>query len=220
MSKVKKDFRCPTGIEARSGTLEDSVLQDSTEFAADAGEAVATSPRSRWLKSIPEIVMLGLCLALWVQTNEFTSSVGGPGPAMYPRVLISLLAFAMVVRLYQPLRGGTDAANDDEDFVPEEGAELDEALIDSRRVWTAIALAVGYVLATIYLGWLIATFIFTIVFLVLAGKRNPLIIVPAAFVFSFGMTYVFVKIVYISLPTGVAAFDVITVRLFEIMGIY
>lgn len=176
----------------------------------------------RWLKIVPELAALCLCVVLWIPTNEFTSSVGGPGPAMYPRILIGLLAVAMVVRLAQQLRGDRIATVGEaaSDAPPEEGVEFDDSLIDSRRVWVAIALSVLYVLATLYLGWLIATFVFTIVFLVMAGKRNALVIAPTAFVCAFGLAYVFIKIVYISLPTGVGVFDLVTVRLFELMGIY
>ena len=181
-------------------------------------------PRQRpWLKMLPEVAALGLCVVLWIPTKEFTSSVGGPGPAMYPRALIALLGIAMIVRMGQQLRehrAGVSAGHEADEAPIEEGVEFDESLIDSRRVWVAIAFSILYVLSTLYLGWLIATFIFTIIFLVLAGKRNPLIVLPIAFTFAFGFSYVFVKIVYISLPTGVGAFDLLTVRLFELLGIY
>lgn len=183
-------------------------------------KATAPTLLALLLKLMPELVMLALCGVLWLRTSDFKSSVGGPGPAMYPRVLIGLLALAMVVRIVQHLLAAKTVEIDNEDLVPEEDVESEELSSDIRWVFLAIVLAVGYVFGTIYLGWLIATFVFTIVFLVVTDKRNPLIIVLAALVLSFGMVYVFVKIVYISLPTGVGAFDVITVRLFEIMGIY
>lgn len=176
-----------------------------------------------WMKYLPEVTVLCLCVVLWVPTNAFTTSVGGPGPALYPRTLIVLLAIAMVFRLVQQLRENRSGAVPvpvDDEAPPEEGAELDESLIEHRRVWVAIGFSVLYVSSTLLLGWLIATFVFSIVFLVMAGKRNPLIVVPVALVFAFGFTYVFVKIVYISLPTGSGVFDLITVRLFELMGIY
>jgi len=181
------------------------------------------APQRLWLKVLPEVTVLCLCVVLWIPTREFNSSVGGPGPALYPRVLIILLAVAMVVRLLQQLRENraeVPMRPVDSESPPEEGAEFNEELIDSRRVAIAIGLSVLYVLSTLFLGWPIATFILTLVFLFLAGKRNPVFIVPTALVLSLGFTYVFVKIVYISLPTGYGFFDTITVRLFEIMGIY
>lgn len=185
--------------------------------------AESPPPKHLWLKFLPEVAVLCLCVALWFPTNEFTSSVGGPGPALYPRALIALLAVAMVVRLVQQVRenrAGTVPVPLDSEAPPEEGAELDAELIDNHRVLLVIGFSILYVFSTLFLGWLIATFVFTIVFLAMAGKRNPLFVLPTALVFAFGFTYVFVKIVYISLPTGSGIFDVITVRLFELMGIY
>lgn len=192
-------------------------------LSPSSSPAPAASPLRPWLNILPEVLALCLCVVLWVSTREFRSSVGGPGPAMYPRTLITLFAIAMVVRMVQQVReerAGRAGGAAEHEAPPEEGVEFDESLIESRKVWVAIGFSVLYVLSTLYLGWLIATFLFTLGFLVLAGKRNPLFIVPTAFVFAFGFAYVFVKIVYISLPTGVGVFDSTTARLFELMGIY
>jgi putative tricarboxylic transport membrane protein len=44
--------------------------------------------------------------------------------------------------------------------------------------------------------------------------------VPVAAVVAVVFTYVFVKVVYMSLPTGVGVFDSLTVALYELLGIY
>lgn len=183
--------------------------------------AVSRDRRRRWwLKILPESVTLVLCGVLWLPTSEFTSTVGGPGPAAFPRFLIGLLALTMVVRIVQQVREERRGAVADGDAPLEEGAEFDAALMSGRRVAVAIVLSVGYVFATLVLGWVLATFVFTIVFLLLAGKRNLLIVVPLAAVLATGLAFVFVRIVYISLPTGIGAFDGFTIWLFELMGIY
>ena len=43
-----------------------------------------------------------------------------------------------------------------------------------------IAIAVAYVVGTTYLGWVVATFLMVVIFLVLAGKRNLFVVVPLA----------------------------------------
>jgi hypothetical protein len=175
-----------------------------------------------WLRLLPEVVLLALCIPMWLATTEWTSSVGGPGPAFYPRLLIGVLALALIVRIVHEamaIRRGTAEGGDTEESL-EEGVEMDASLIDMRQVAVVIALSVGYVAGTLYLGWVLATFLLVVSFLWLAGKRNPLITVPLAVALSLGMAYVFVKIVYISLPTGVGVFDQFTVLLFELLGIY
>lgn len=175
-----------------------------------------------WMRLLPEVVILALCIPMWLATAEWTSTVGGPGPAFYPRLLILLLVLAMIVRIVHEviaIRRGIADTEDAEEAL-EEGVEMDASLIDMRRVGVVIALSVAYVVGTLFLGWVLATFILVIAFLWLAGKRNALITLPVALVFSVGMALVFVKIVYISLPTGRGVFDEFTLRLFELLGVY
>lgn len=177
----------------------------------------------RWAPLLLPLAGIGLCVPLWLVTDEWgMPSEGGPGPAFYPRLLIGLFAFCMAVRLVQEiatLRRGVVAV-EDEEAIPEEGAELETDLISARRVAIVVAISLAYVVGTTYLGWVIATFLVVVVFLVLAGKRNLLIVVPLAAALSIGFAYMFVKVVYLSLPTGVGFFDNVSVRLFELLGAY
>jgi putative tricarboxylic transport membrane protein len=181
----------------------------------------------RWAVLLPPLAGIALCVPLWMATTQWPTggSEGGPGPAFFPRLLIALFALSMVVRIVQDIRTvrrGEPVGQEEEDdeALPEEGAELEASLLSPRRVAIVIALSVAYVVGTIYLGWVIATFLVVIAFLVLAGKRNLLIVVPLAAVVSIGFAYMFVKVVYLSLPTGVGIFDEFSIRLFELIGAY
>lgn len=177
----------------------------------------------RWAVLLPPLVGIALCVPLWLATREWQTTVGGPGPTFYPRLLIGLFVLAMVIRFVQDMRvvrRGVVETDEDEEAIPEEGAELDVSLISGRHVAIIIAISAGYVVGTIYLGWILATFLMVVVFLVLAGKRNLLLVVPIALGLALGFAYVFVKVVYLSLPTGVGLFDDISVLIFELMGAY
>ena len=93
-----------------------------------------------------------------------------------------------------------------------------EGPVDLRYSAIAFGLAVLYVWGSLWVGWVIATFLVVVIYLVMAGKRNPLVIVPTALVLSVGMAYVFIKIVYIALPTGTGIFDSVTYGLLRLMG--
>jgi putative tricarboxylic transport membrane protein len=177
-----------------------------------------------WAALLPEVILLALCAFLWPYTNEWESTAGGPGPAAYPRLLLILLAAAMIIRLVQDvwkIRSGAldDPAPDAEDM-QEEGAEFERTLMSGRRLAIIVALSVAYVVGTMYVGWVLATFFTVVVFLYLAGKRNLLFTIPFGVVVAVGMAYVFVKIVYIPLPTGEGVFDDFSVFLFELIGAY
>ena len=78
----------------------------------------------------------------------------------------------------------------------------------------------AYIVATMYLGWPIATFLFVVAFLWVAGKRNLAVTVPVAAALAVAFTFIFVKAVYMALPTGVGVFDSLTVATYELLGIY
>ncbi len=169
----------------------------------------------------PEIAVLAVCAVLLVVTRDLTTSAAGPGPAFYPRLLIGLLVLAMAVRIAQEVRHGARVRAG---VAPEraggEPSDFDPELISDRRVWAAVAFVVAYVVASLYLGWPLATFVFVVAFLWAAGKRQLLVTVPVAAALAVVFTYVFVKVVYMSLPTGVSVFDSMTVALYELLGVY
>lgn len=168
---------------------------------------------------LPELAVLVLCVVLYTQTADYDAgSTGGPGPALYPRILIGLLAFAAVFLIAQQIRqhlrqrSGAPAEPEPDEFAEEN--------LSPRRVALITGMAVGYVIATVYLGWVIATICFVTAFLYLAGKRKLWFTVPLATALAVGFCYVFVKVVYIALPTGVGIFDEITFRLLQLIGAY
>jgi len=170
---------------------------------------------------VPELVALAGCAALLVATSGMTTSAGGPGPAFYPRLLGSLLAIVLLVRIAQKWRSGRrEAAGLPAEAAGGEPSDFDPALISDRRVLVAVAFAVGYIVASIYIGWPLATLLFVVSFLWAAGKRNLAATIPIGLVVTAVFTYVFVKVVYMSLPTGLGVFDSLTVWLYELVGIY
>lgn len=179
----------------------------------DATVTAGTSRRPAWPRVLPEIGVLGFCAVLYAMTSDLDTTVPGPGPAFFPRVLIALLTVSMIVRIGQTVleirRDRTEKA-----------VEVGETTVSMPRIWLAIGLAVGYVVATLYLGWIIATFAFLVVFLYLAGKRMLWLTVPLGAGLSIGMAYLFVKVVYIALPTGIGVFDQFTIGLLQALGAF
>lgn len=176
----------------------------------DATVMAGTSRRRAWLRVVPEIGVLGFCAVLYAMTSDLDTTVPGPGPAFFPRLLIALLAVSMIVRIGQTVLEIRRARAE----------KAVETTVSMPRVWLAIGLAVGYVVATLYLGWIIATFAFIVVFLYLAGKRTLWLTVPLGAGLSIGMAYLFVKVVYIALPTGIGVFDQVTIGLLQALGAF
>lgn len=168
---------------------------------------------------LPELVLLAVFAVLWLLTGGLRPAPPGElGPAWWPRLLIILLGLCVLVQMARkaaaidsPVRtGDTEPGPDGEDPRP----------FDARRAGVAVLAVVGYVLAAIYLGYLIATAAFVVAFLLLAGRRtvalDAAVGVGAALAFSF----VFLKVVYIAVPSGVGGFDAFTVWVYGLIGIY
>ncbi|MPY81527.1 MAG: hypothetical protein GEV04_24765, partial [Actinophytocola sp.] len=129
---------------------------------------------ARLASFLPEIAVLAIAAYAFAQTLAMRDEDAGPGPAFFPRLLIGLLACAAVLRLVQKgirLRRGSR---------PRMASEQvdDEPPVIPRKLAIVIALAVGYVLATTYLGWPIATFCLVVGFLYVAGRRKLWLTIP------------------------------------------
>lgn len=197
------------------------VTSNSAESGAEpavSAEGAARKRRPVWLVVLPEVVALIACAVLYTRTLDLRGTSEGPGPAMYPRILIGLLAVTMLLRIAGQIRSarrGTDGP-----AAAEPSADGDATAVPLGRIAQAVALSVGFVVATVYLGWVLATFLFVPLFCWAAGKRNLLLTVPLGAGLALGSAYVFIRLVYIALPTGVGVFDELSVQLFIALGIY
>ncbi|QIK67356.1 tripartite tricarboxylate transporter TctB family protein [Nocardioides sp. HDW12B] len=175
----------------------------------------------------PELVTLALVAVLWPATVSLDSAAGGPGPAFFPQVLLAVLALASVGGLVveaRRSRGGAAPATAVSEVPgpgdPGLGSEDEGEETDLRRALQAAGLVLGYVAAIAVMGWVLASTLFALVFLWLSGHRKPWALLGVALVAPQVLAYLFVKIVYIALPTGVGVFDTVTVFLYRVFGIY
>jgi putative tricarboxylic transport membrane protein len=167
---------------------------------------------------IPEFVVLAGAVYLFFMAGNFSSSQqpGQLGPAFWPRLVAAGLAVALLVRIVQVFREHNQP-------VVRVVSEFDDIEDDDAEVhWpsaaVAMGLAFGYVVGTMFLGYMFATIAFLGAFIWFGGQRTwhvPLVAVAGGLL----MTYVFVGVVYVSVPTGVGVFDTITVAFYELVGI-
>jgi putative tricarboxylic transport membrane protein len=169
--------------------------------------------RSLVLNILPEIVLIAAAVSLFVVALGFRQV--GPsdqiGPGFWPQVLCLGIGIGALVRLAQKLRSR------ERQVVVDAASEADE--LRMPRVALGIALVVGYVVGMLFLGYILATALFLIAFIYLGGQRKWYVI-PLGIASSLLFAYVFLKVVYIALPSGVGIFDQLTVLLYELLGVY
>lgn len=220
--------RSRKGKQPRTGLLEGSVNvtrsaasdrseEPQTRVEIDAGGGGGEQPAKRrplLLSLLPEVALLGASIFLFILASNFDYAPvpGQLGPGFWPKILCAGIGVCAAVRLGQKL------------LVPEQPVaravdEEGEAEVRLPRVALAVVLVIGYVLGTIFLGYVLSTALFLSVFIYLGGQRKWYVI-PIGVLGSLVFTYVFLKVVYVSVPSGVGVFDQLSAALYRILGIY
>lgn len=83
---------------------------------------------------------------------------------------------------------------------------------------SVFGLVAGYMLGTALIGYIPATAAFVAGFCYLGGARGWHL-VPLGAGSSLLLAYLFLKVVYLSLPSGVGVFDGLSVLLYRLLGI-
>lgn len=204
--------------------------EDAMPPSAPPGRAGGARALDRARSLLSEALLLVICGIFWVQTTSFEQEgAEGLGPTFVPRLLIVLLVVCALARMLQKVlawpRGEPSVAaprehTGDGQLHVEEGAIAEEDYPSStRHLLLGIALAVGYVLGTTYLGYPLATLLVVVVF-VWTASRLTWVTLAVAFGIALTFPYIFVKVVFIDLPRGVGVFDDFTVWLYNLLGIY
>jgi len=167
---------------------------------------------------VPELGALVVVCALWPVTLGLESSAGGPGPAFVPQLLLAVLGVTSAAGILVELRRSRSGGAVVRPAAGGTGEELEAHSLP--RALVASALVLGYVAGTVLLGWVIASSGFAALFLWLSGRRGLWVMLAVAVVAPQVLAYVFVRVVYIPLPTGLGIFDTVTVVLYQVLGIY
>ena len=149
-----------------------------------------------------------------------------PGPDVWPRAILVLLALACIVRIVSVLRRTADRVPESlQDVIAADARpadERDEAAPPRRYpllLATGIALTIGYVALLGTLGFFIDTVLY-IAALTCAGRyRRWPVIVAVAFGGALVFMFIFMKVVYLSLPIGRPPFASVSLVLMQWMGI-
>ena len=133
---------------------------------------------------------------------------GQLGPGFWPRLVLAGLALACIAKVGAEWRG-----------VRRAGGAVAGPTLSRPKLALGLALILGYVAATPWLGFPLATAVFTAGFMMLAGARAPAGI-AAALVGTVGLLYLFVKAVYLPLPKGDGPFEALTLLLYRALRIF
>lgn len=130
---------------------------------------------------------------------------GQLGADFWPKMVLIFLMIGCVIKFGEIILNRSSLAQETE-ARPE---------MHNVRLSLLIAILIITVFAIDYLGFALATFLFMITFLVVAGFRKivPLLLISG--LGTIGLLYVFVKVVYLPLPKGMGFFEDISLFIYR-----
>jgi putative tricarboxylic transport membrane protein len=180
------------------------------------------TPLRRLQAALPYVVVLAVGIFLYHAANnfEFEQVSGRIGPGAWPKLILALmLATALWGVVSSALRAGESAA--------QKNAESDEAEAYVRppeiypyRLWFAVGATLCYLLALPVLGFFLSTIIYSFGLMYLGQFRRPMAITLLSLAIGLGFMFVFMRVVYVALPLGIAPFNQVSYALMTAMGVH
>ncbi|HSU42591.1 MAG TPA: tripartite tricarboxylate transporter TctB family protein [Casimicrobiaceae bacterium] len=171
----------------------------------------------------PYVALCAAAAWLYRDAGAFAAAArpGQLGPDFWPRAILVLLIVVCVCELVRRLLFERTASDKPQ---ASHTSSVDDAQLasDDRFAWClagGIGLTIAYVLALDWLGFFVATALYLALFMAVGRYRRVRVIVSASVLGSLAFVYVFMKIVYVSLPLGRGPFKALSVWLLALLGV-
>jgi putative tricarboxylic transport membrane protein len=170
------------------------------------------------------LVLVAAAVLTWNALHfGFTPRGDRPGPDVWPRAILALLVLTCIVRIVTVLRrpGPEPVMLEDviENAVPQAEREAAPAQRFPLLLLAGIVLTIGYVALLGTLGFFIDTAVYIAALIRTGRYRRWPVIVAVAFAGALAFMFVFMKVVYLSLPIGKPPFAAVSLLLMQLMGI-
>lgn len=144
---------------------------------------------------------------------------GQLGPDFWPRAVLVLLMLVCGCEILRRLLFDRTivAAQPERDAAQEGEAEATPRF--PLRLGVGIALSIAYVLTLDVLGFFVATALYLALFMVTGRYYRSRVVLLSSVLGSLAFVFVFMKVVYVSLPLGVGPFKTLSVSLLALLGI-
>jgi putative tricarboxylic transport membrane protein len=174
----------------------------------------------------PYAVVLALAGYLYYRAGRIESPGDQAlGPALWPKTVLALAiltcVLAIAARLFaaRPSRAAARAH-------PPAGGEADEGeAVEAHSPpggyypWIGIGLTIMYVALFPQLGYFLATILFVTAFIHFGNHRRPATAAIVGVAASFAFMFIFMRVVYVSLPVGVNPFVDVSMFVMRLLGI-
>ena len=179
--------------------------------------------RVRRIAPYAVILAIGCWLLFLTGRFDFDKTAGSLGPDAWPRLILLLMSAVCafeIVRLAFFWRGedaaptGMDAPSIEDDISPADA--MNPNYVQAGWAFASIVL---YLLMFPYAGFFLATFVFLAAFSAIAGYRRILVILPVAAILTTGFMFLFMRVIYVSLPIGIEPFSKVSLLMMKLLGV-
>ncbi|WP_336037207.1 tripartite tricarboxylate transporter TctB family protein [Halobacterium yunchengense] len=128
-----------------------------------------------------------LAAAVFFVSEDFPGGYGATGPALFPRVIVGLMAGFALVQVARRVKRGDPKTHE-------------VSLSAVKTVAVVAAMVVGYILLMPYLGFLVGTVAFLVVAMYYSGISELRRTVPISFGVTLALFYLFGEFLHVPLP--------------------
>jgi putative tricarboxylic transport membrane protein len=177
---------------------------------------------------VPYAIVLAIAAGLYyfAQKIDFVAPGGRIGPAVWPKTILLLAmaacAYEIIKNLFfskedHELKGVLESIIDE--TPAEDSPDAPEARSYPHLLIAGIGMTVAYVMLIGILGFFVSTVLYLAGFMLVGRYRRIGVVLATSLIGSLVFMFVFMKVVYVSLPLGQEPFAQVTYLLMRLMGI-
>jgi putative tricarboxylic transport membrane protein len=186
---------------------------------ATSEQAVTLRQRARAALPYLAVFAIGAFLYYSAENFEFEEASGRIGPGAWPKLILLLLLASALWGVASSALGNSRSA--------QQSTEQDETAtlirppeIYPSLVWLAVAATVGYLVVMPFIGFFLATIVYSFVLMYIGHYRRPAHVALISVAIALAFTFMFMRVVYVALPVGMAPFDSVSYALMTAMGVH
>jgi len=180
---------------------------------------------NRLWRAAPYIILQFAAMYLYQLAGriDYPATPGRIGPDFWPKAILVLLGLVCVYEIVKNLLVGESfsAAGLLEKLMKESAADQGEEDLPSYplRLAGGMALTIAFVATIDTFGFFLATCAYLGLFMLIGRYRHWRVVIASSVLGSLLLMFIFMKLVYVSLPLGMEPFSAVSIALLSLMGV-
>ena len=174
------------------------------------------------------LIVLAIAVGLFLGTGQIGGGASGAdqlGPAFWPRLILGLAicvcVFEIGFRQFTDMEGVSGLLAQVTNEMEKTDGDVEEEQFEANpwRLVSGVILTVLYVWIMPLIGFTLSTLLFTGLFIRMGGYRKTAVTAVVSLLGTLLLVFLFMKVVYVSLPLGKGIFGDISIALLPLLGI-